>query len=107
MWEQTLSVSSNESVMLDYIYSKISSQVKFVGGLIIKVNLKDRSKLTFAVPKKQKDYFVLLILELVSEIITLDYKYDYLENRLGHYIKNELTKSAFLKALTISENLIR
>ncbi|MCR5553311.1 MAG: putative sporulation protein YtxC [bacterium] len=101
MWEQTLSVSSNESAMLNYIYSKISSQVKFVGGLIIKVNLKGRSKLTLAVPKKQKDYFVLLLLELISEVITIKYKSEFIFNNVRLTLGDNLTQSALISALAV------
>ena len=101
MWEFTLNDSSTKTSYINFLYTKLESKVKFVGGIIIRQTNADKTSLSLAVPTKQKDYFVLLILELVSEVITLDYKYDYLESRLGPYIKNELTKSAFLKALTI------
>jgi len=101
MWEFTLNDSSTKTSYINFLYAKLEGKVKFVGGIIIRQTNGTKSSLSLAVPTKQKDYFVLLILELVSEIITLDYKYAYLESRLGPYIKNELTKSAFLKALTI------
>ena len=101
MWEFTLNDINSKSAYINFLYNKLEAKVKFVGGIIIRQNTSSKISLSLAVPNKQKDYFVLLILELVSEIITQDYKYDYLESRLGAYIKNELTKSAFLKALTV------
>ncbi len=101
MWELTLIYNKEKVCYLDFIYAKLEHQVKFVGGIIIKQNMGKRATISLAVPNKQKDYFVLLLLELISEVITQDYKYEYLNANLGYFVHNELTKVAFLKALTV------
>ena len=101
MWEFTLIYNKEKACYIDFIYSKLESQVKFVNGIIIKQNFAGRARISIAVPKKQKDYFVLLLLELVSEVITQDFKYEFLDNNLGLTISNQLTKVAFVKALTV------
>lgn len=101
MWEFTLIYNKEKAFYLDFIFSRLEHQVKFVNGIIIKQNFGGRARVSLAVPKKQKDYFVLLLLELVSEVITLDYKFQFLEDNLGVSITNELTKVAFLKCLTV------
>ena len=101
MWEITVSESQSKIYCLDYLYQKLSTQVKFVGGIIVKQNFSGRCQLSLAVPKKQKDYFVLLLLELISEVITQNYKKEYLSERIMNITATELTKTAFIKALTV------
>ncbi|MBQ7453145.1 MAG: hypothetical protein IJS68_02635 [Clostridia bacterium] len=101
MWEITVSESYDKLYCLDFIYARLNAQVKFVGGIIVKQNIAGRCQLSLAVPKKQKDYFVLLLLELISEVITQNYKRDYLYERLNPISETELTKTAFVKALTV------
>lgn len=101
MWELTLIYNKDKFQYLDYIYTKLAPQVKFVGGIIIKGNNYDRAKISIAVPAKQREYFVLMILELVSEVITQDYKCAYLDDNLGNLVPNELTRAVLVKALTV------
>ncbi len=101
MWELTLNFSQDKSHFMDFLYSKLEGQVKFCGGVIIRSSRAGRVKIGLAVPRKQKDYFVLLLLELVSEVITQDFKFEYLNTNLGTIIPNELTRAAFIRALTV------
>lgn len=101
MWELTLNFSQDKSHFMDFLYSKLEGQVKFCGGVIIRSTRAGRVKISLAVPRKQKDYFVLLLLELVSEVITQDFKFEYLNTNLGTIIPNELTRAAFIRALTV------
>jgi|GEM_PF-6853671 len=101
MFEFTFSICNDKINIIDFLYSKLCAQVKFNGGVIVKVGKDNRAKLTMAVPKKQRDYFVLLLLELVSEVITMEYKTEFIENNLPRFYADELMQTAFVSALAV------
>lgn len=100
MWELTLSINQDKKEVLDYLFVKLEPQIKFNKGIIIKYQENRRNKVSLAVPKKQKEYFLLFILELVSDVIATSYKSEYIENNITQVFADPLKQTAFVSALT-------
>ena len=63
--------------------------------------LDNRLVISLAVPEKEKDFYKAFVLELVSEIMVMDYKHEYVKNHLKSYTANQALWTGFLWALTI------
>lgn len=101
IFELTLSIENAKSNVIDFLFDKLSAQVKFNNGVIVKVKSQTRTNLSLAVNKKQKDYFILLLLELISEVITIEYKSEFFENNLGLIYNSPIMQTALISALTV------
>lgn len=99
MFEFTL-CGSNKTPILDNIYTKIKPQIDKLQGLVIKQESKQVS-ICLAVENKYEMLVKQQILELVSDEIILEYKFDFLKNHIKISINNSLCINAFIKALVV------
>ena len=69
--------------------------------MIVFEDINGRPSISLAVPKKQQDFFKSFVLELISEVVVMDYKYEYLKSHLSCPIASEVIWTSFLKSLTV------
>lgn len=101
MFELTLSNDKSKYNFMEFVYAKLKNHVDNSKGLIIFEEMDERLIISLAVPEKEKEFYKAFALELVSEIIIMDYKYEYIKNNLQMYTSNKVLWTAFLKALTV------
>ncbi len=101
MYELTISNQKEKLKFMEFAYEKLKPHVENSKGLIVFESVGDRSNISLAVPNNQKSFYKAFTLELVSEIMVMDYKYDYLKNHLSSKIENQGLWIGFLKALTV------
>ena len=95
MYELTISNQKEKLKFMEFAYEKLKPHVENSKGLIVFESVGDRSNISFAVPNNQKSFYKAFTLELVSEIMVMDYKYDYLKNHLSSKIENQVLWTGF------------
>lgn len=99
MFEFTLS-GSDQTPILDNIYTKLKPQVDALNGIIIK-QVDRQISICLAVADEFEKNIKQQILELVSDEIIFEYKFDVLKNNINIPISNALLLNAFIKALVV------
>lgn len=101
MFELTISNQRNKKDYMRFVYNKLKPHVDNSKGIIIFEETDGRLSISLAVPNKERDFYKAFVLELVSEIIVMDYKYEYIKANLNAQISNDELWISFLKALTV------
>ncbi len=101
MFELTISNEKKKVPFMDFVYKKLKNHVDNSKGLIIFEEMDGRLVISLAVPEKEKEFYKAFVLELVSEIIVMDYKYEYIKTNLKHKMASETLWGGFLRALTV------
>lgn len=98
MFEFTL--CGNKTTIMDNIYKKLKPQIDGFNGIIIK-QIKKQISICLAVDCKFEKIVRQKILDIVSDEIILEYKFDILQQRIKIPIGNNVSLNAFIKALVV------
>ena len=103
MWEFTIAISNTYK---DY-FTTIIKEIHFAKLEVIYVITNDNqiSKLTMAIDVKNMQRLANILVECITNIILLVYKYNYFENNINLTKLDEPSKAAFLKALVMFDSV--
>jgi len=101
MFEITISTTKSKSADISFLIERLRPMVKNVKGIMVCEEFEGRSKLAIAIKKEKKVKCLPLIYDAVAEVIIKDYKEEFLRENLKLEMNNEVSKYAFIKALTM------
>lgn len=101
MWEITISNVSEKSKTLDLLFEKLKKEVSLVKGVIILDAVLDRVRVSLAVPDRTVEYFRSVLADAVAEVVTLEYKFQFLSENIRLPQNDNIANRAFLTALTV------
>ena len=82
MYELTISITFSKSKMIEHIAKDLENEVKLVGGMIVCGLFDGRASLSLAVPSKDKQFIKAKVLDIISEKIVTNYKYEFLNENI-------------------------
>ena len=99
MFELTLCLAFDKQKYISQFYKTMVDNVKKEDGIIIKYNSGGKSYLSIAVNEIHREYIKSKVLDFVTMIIELEFKYDFFKEHLNVQSEEILTE-AFLKAIS-------
>lgn len=100
MWEFSAVISREHIDLSVMFWSRIESFVKTYKGVTIE-NTNENITITISIPKKQMPEAMDGLHDIISEILVLYFKANYLEKNLQLPLVSEKSKKALLKALAV------
>lgn len=99
MWEFCITVEKDKLDINKHIYNKMLQYVEKFGGVVTQLENEYNIDSLIACNIFEKNRLILFLQDLISEVICLFYKKDFLLNKLHINIGDEITKQAFVSAL--------
>jgi hypothetical protein len=99
MWELSISIDSKKASCIDNIMQDISPYIKQAGGVMARGKAMTRDYLALACEENNSKIVIDALLDIISNIITTDFKLEYLQENSRLPINNQINYNAFLKAL--------
>ena len=104
MWEYSITLPKTKYNLLNKLMGELTPLIKDVSGVI--TTMYSRNDVTILIACKQ-EYMLRIkpkIIELICNLIILDYKYNYLINNFKFKVTDDINMQAFIKALVIFDS---
>ena len=101
MFEITVSSAKTKNKDISFIITKLRPRLKAMKAIMVCEEFDGRVNLAFAVNENNKDIFLSLLFEAISETIIRNYKEEVLLENLRYKINDKVTLLTFVKALTM------
>lgn len=99
MWELSISIDSKKASCIDSIMQDISPYIKQAGGVMARGKAMSRDYLALACEESKSKIIIDALCDIISNIITTDFKLEYLQENSRLPINNQINYNAFIKAL--------
>ena len=107
MFELTLCLSFERQKFISEFYKEISPSIKAGAGIIIKYNCAGKSYLSLAVSDEKKEFIKSKVLDFVTKVIEMDFKYNYFKEKIVIDSRNNLTDAFFYSISSFDEEVDR
>jgi len=101
MFEITISTARNTEKDISFIINKLRPNLKSMKAILVCEDFDGRVNLAMAVNEHKKDLLISLVFDAISESVVRNYKERFLLKNINIDSVDELTKVAFVKALTL------
>lgn len=99
MWELSISIDSKKASCIDSIMHEISPYLKQAGGVMARGKAMSRDYLALACEENKSKILIDALRDIIANIITTDFKLEYLQENSKLPINNQINYNALLKAL--------